>query len=292
MLQKYIPNTVLSCINYATRCDDYVIRPDAVRFGFHSNNEIKIKNGMKIYCWSLAVKNLFELIEQTNFKDIILISGDDDASANPNGNTVHHQDLNKIYAIPKLMPSNIKKWYAQNAEIVNNVMKPMPIGLCPPWGNGVSDASQLSNIIMDVSRTKLVYSNFTYSTNIWLRPQIFNTIIKNLGDKCTVQEYKNSKESMYYYYKNIQEHHYVICPPGNGVDTHRVWESLYLGAIPIVEDSPMNRYFARFFPILVVERWCDITEKFLKNKLEYFNKKEWRYDMLDCDNLFKEYGLQ
>jgi len=29
----------------------------------------------------------------------------------------------------------------------------------------------------------------------------------------------------------------MICPRGNGIDTHRFWECLYRGVVPIVKDS-------------------------------------------------------
>jgi hypothetical protein len=113
-----------------------------------------------------------------------------------------------------------------------------------------------------------------------------------LGKECTVANYSEENSQLKSgYFREIQEHHYVLSPPGNSKESHRMWESLYLGAIPVVEDNASNRYFAQFFPILVVERWCDITEKLLKIKLEYFQSKDWRYDLLDTDNLFKEYGL-
>lgn len=293
MLQKYIPNTILSCINYAARSDQYIMRPAAANFGYPSSNELKLKNGMKIYCWTMMVNHLFELVEKTNLEDLILISGDDDHITDPNGTTLFDDHLNKIHAVVKFMPKNFKKWYAQNAEVANNTMIPMPIGVPPPWGRGVTNASSLADVVVDIPRTKLMYANFQLATNKYKRPQILEIVSKNLGDECTVVNYSEENSQLKFgYYKELQQHHYVLCPPGNGKDTHRMWESLYLGAIPVVEDNAFNRYFAQFFPILVVERWCDITEEFLKSKIEYFNTKTWRYDLLDCDNLFKEYGLQ
>lgn len=293
MLQKYIPNTVLSCMSYAARCDRYLMRPDATNFGFPTSNEVQLKNGMKIYCWSMMIQTLFTLVEQTNLQDLVLISGDDDHLTDPNGTTLYNDPLNQLYAVTKFMPRNFKKWYSQNAKIANNTMIPIPVGLCPPWAKGAPDTPRLADVVMDVPRTKLMYSNFANETNRWKRPQIFDIVTKNLGNNCTVGKYtNNSKELKFGFYKDIQEHHYILCPPGNSKESHRMWESLYLGAIPVVEDNASNRYFAQFFPILVVERWCDITEEFLKSKIEYFNTKTWRYDLLDCDNLFKEYGLQ
>ena len=33
----------------------------------------------------------------------------------------------------------------------------------------------------------------------------------------------------------------VACPPGNGLDTHRLWEALLAGAVPIVPASALDR---------------------------------------------------
>lgn len=294
MLQKYIPNTILSCINYCVRCDFYLMRPDAARYGYTSNIDVsKWKDGMKIYCWTMAADHLFTIIESSTLKDMIIITGDDDHLTNPNGTTLYDDRLNMRYAVPKFMPKNFKKWYSQNAELANNTMIPIPVGVPPPWARGVNDASSLADIIVDIPRTKLMYANFHFETNRFQRPQILYIVGTNLGKECTVANYSEEKSQLKSgYFRDIQEHHYVLCPPGNSKESHRMWESLYLGAIPVVEDNASNRYFAQFFPILVVERWGDITEELLKSKLDYFQSKDWRYDLLDTDNLFKEYGLQ
>jgi hypothetical protein len=36
------------------------------------------------------------------------------------------------------------------------------------------------------------------------------------------------------YAQIVCSHKYVLCPAGNGIDTHRFWEALYRGAVPIV----------------------------------------------------------
>lgn len=42
----------------------------------------------------------------------------------------------------------------------------------------------------------------------------------------------------------------VVCPPGNGVDTHRVWETLYKGGWAIVQDNPHTRLLLAAWPDL------------------------------------------
>ena len=36
------------------------------------------------------------------------------------------------------------------------------------------------------------------------------------------------------YWKTITDHQFVLAPHGNGQDTHRLWEVLALGAVPVV----------------------------------------------------------
>ena len=37
--------------------------------------------------------------------------------------------------------------------------------------------------------------------------------------------------------KLLKNFAYVACPRGNGVDTHRLWEAIYLGRYPIIENN-------------------------------------------------------
>jgi hypothetical protein len=65
-------------------------------------------------------------------------------------------------------------------------------------------------------------------------------------------------------YDKTLESRYALCPRGCGVDTHRFYESIYLGCVPIVvrTNTVFDRLYAAF-PCLVVERWADVTEELL-----------------------------
>ena len=55
------------------------------------------------------------------------------------------------------------------------------------------------------------------------------------------------------YARLASDYKFVICPRGNGIDTHRFWETLYRGSIPIVENSDWAKYFqSHGIPMLVV----------------------------------------
>jgi hypothetical protein len=45
------------------------------------------------------------------------------------------------------------------------------------------------------------------------------------------------------YLKELRASEYSLCARGNGQDTYRFWESLYVGTTPIVEHSRLNAFF-------------------------------------------------
>jgi hypothetical protein len=65
-------------------------------------------------------------------------------------------------------------------------------------------------------------------------------------------------------YDKTLESRYALCPRGCGVDTHRFYECIYLGCVPIVlrTHTVFDRLYAAF-PCFVVERWADVTEELL-----------------------------
>ena len=68
-------------------------------------------------------------------------------------------------------------------------------------------------------------------------------------------------------YDKTLESRYALCPRGCGVDTHRFYECIYLGCVPIVvrTHTVFDRLYApdTGFPCLVVERWEDVTGELL-----------------------------
>ena len=54
---------------------------------------------------------------------------------------------------------------------------------------------------------------------------------------------------------------FIACPRGNGFDTHRFWETLYRGSIPVVLESKWSRDIARQgVPVVQLSDWSQINE--------------------------------
>lgn len=58
------------------------------------------------------------------------------------------------------------------------------------------------------------------------------------------------------YAKLARRFKFIACPAGNGIDTHRVWETLYRGSFPIVKRSAWSESLREMgYPILEVDSW-------------------------------------
>jgi hypothetical protein len=62
------------------------------------------------------------------------------------------------------------------------------------------------------------------------------------------------------YYTTLARNMFVLCPPGHGVDTHRFWEALALGSVPVVLASPLD-WLLDQYPIVILQSWGDVAAK-------------------------------
>mmetsp|Transcript_39126 Transcript_39126/g.112962 ORF Transcript_39126/g.112962 Transcript_39126/m.112962 type:complete len:480 (+) Transcript_39126:42-1481(+) len=70
------------------------------------------------------------------------------------------------------------------------------------------------------------------------------------------------------YWRALGEHMFVAAPTGQGMDTYRLWEALFLGSVPVVESSALDLLY-RDLPVIIIESWGSINATSLANwKLE------------------------
>jgi hypothetical protein len=124
----------------------------------------------------------------------------------------------------------------------------------------------------------MVYMNHNISTYPMERSYIYNL----LKDECYITtEHGYNGVGFDGYLNNIYNHKYVICPRGNGLDTHRLWEALYMGTFPIVKKDINNSFYSDM-PILFVNDWTEITLDLL---IEMCSVLEYRKDTFDKSKL-------
>jgi len=166
---------------------------------------------------------------------------------------------NKILHNPYLI-----KWFGQNMTPHQKTIG-IPIGL----ENSQYKGSNYQILIKykNNPKTKLLYLNFSLKTN-HRRKNTLKIFLKNNFTK-------NEKLPWEEYINELSKHKFAVCPLGNGPDTHRLWECIYLGVIPIVEKTPFLYPHFKDLPILFIDKYQNITHHFLENyKLKNYSLKK------------------
>jgi hypothetical protein len=140
----------------------------------------------------------------------------------------------------------------------------------------------------DIQKTNLVYLNFSINTYPQLRQLIYNKFSKENWVK--IGGIEPTIEGRKKYLQEIKSSKFVLCPRGNGIDTHRIWETLYMGSIPIVIYEETH-HLLNDLPILFINNWDEVTYDFLNQKYEEMTTKDWLFDKLKMsywENFIKE----
>ncbi len=70
----------------------------------------------------------------------------------------------------------------------------------------------------------------------------------------------SSRVASFAYARRASTYRYIACPRGAGIDTHRFWETLYRGSVPVVERSHWAETIkATGLPMVVVDSWNEIN---------------------------------
>jgi hypothetical protein len=62
------------------------------------------------------------------------------------------------------------------------------------------------------------------------------------------------------FYTKLTKTKFVICPFGAGKDTHRVYEALFFGAIPVIKTSFLDEMYKKLGECWIVNDWSEVTE--------------------------------
>jgi len=239
---------------------------------------IKLKGCNLIYTHTMYVKMLFDIIQHLGKKFIIIthscdISIEDYGTRRPDGKGA-------LSLVEKFeIPDNVIKWYSKNVNTTNPKVESIPIGLENDWWckKILKKEKMLAKLDEKRKVKNLVYMNHTVKTNPEKRAELYE-IFK---DTPWVTIDKGSNGHRYEkYIDNVYNHKFVFCPEGNGMDTHRTWECLYMGTIPI-EKRNINNQFYTDLPICFVDDWKQVTKTFLDQEYIRIKKIPWNRKKLE-----------
>lgn len=154
--------------------------------------------------------------------------------------------------IDLLQDDRVIHWYGMNANLKHGKFTPIPIGVANDrWEHGNKNILQ-KVIDTPVEKNDRVYCNFDCNTN----PIRYN-ILEQLKQYDFI-DFENTKLPYEEYLLKLKRYKWTISPPGNSVDCHRIWESIYLGVIPVIESSIATNSFINL-PVETVECWKNIS---------------------------------
>lgn len=221
----------------------------------HLNNFAKFHNADNVwFCKTDFLYQDFAKIRQLDH-NVIFITGNSDYAITDD--------------IISNMPDNIVKWYCQNAHTNNSVIEPIPIGMenkdfCVREGHGIGYGDRVQEKIDELNQSpqetpsRFMYANFNIQTNISHRSSILNIarMSKHIDWTPPTLSFKTMLSE-------LKKYKMVLCPAGNGVDTHRLWETLYAGRIPVTVKIGNHKIYQLYkkLPIIVLEDMEELRDE-------------------------------
>jgi len=251
-----------------------------------------------VYIKSTHFSSFLEHIPKFRCPIIIIANGDDN---------YFPSDFQNLPSFSNLHSDKVIALFMQNTWLVNHPkFKGIPIGIDyhtlnwergqHQWGNTNQTALDQEAVLKacmdkmlplkDCDPTK-VLTNFHLAMDSPPRRKVLREhVYKCVKDtKWMVWLPSMSREE---FWMQCKDKVFVLCPPGNGPDTHRAWEVLMLGRIPIIQQLTINDVYADL-PVWVVSEWRkfgQLTEDDFKNKFQEFINK---WDIFKFEKLTMKY---
>jgi len=226
-----------------------------------------------VYAHSMYAKNLLGILKDVK-TPIILVTHNGDTNITPN----------------HIIPECVHMWFAQNVAMKHPKIQSIPIGLeNSRWYRNVKKRDVMQDLYNkyyhgplkgdEKCPGHLAYMNHNVSTNPKERQLLYDLF----EHKPWVYSYrgKNSNDALQFrvYMNAICVHPFMFCPEGNGIDTHRTWEVLYMDRFPIEKRNYNNQYYTDL-PIVFVDSWEEVTEDFLRKKWKEMIEGDYAYEKL------------
>jgi hypothetical protein len=219
--------------------------------------------GACVYCKVDHLVGLFDQIRRARNR-VVLVSSESD------------RPITKEFL--ERCPPQIAHWFSTNVQTKDDRLSTLPLGLA----NSYCEITLKAPLIAAHSRpfaqrSRWLYVNFRTTSNPSAREPLLHHFrsLRN-ADWVTVREAGLGFEG---FLDEMTSHRFVLCPPGNAVDTHRLWEALYTRTIPIALAHPSMNAF-RDLPILFVEDFRELTRDFLAGEHERVTSSKWNWQKL------------
>ena len=185
----------------------------------------------------------------------------------------HNQDNDAPGAYKSLLDDEkLIAWFGENYDGYEHpkmIAIPMGMATCE-WPNGNGDSLKKA-VDENYPKEHLSHMGFTIQTNYKERWNVF----KQFSQAPFV--YRTIKKLFKDYVIDMAKSKFEIAPRGFAIDTYRLWECLYVGTIPVVRTSSLDKLYEGL-PILIIQDWKEVTEEFLNEKYLEMSKKTYNME--------------
>jgi hypothetical protein len=187
-----------------------------------------------IFCPSHRLEDLLEDYGNIVSAKVLLLGNSDRDFVNPIEN----------------LPHSIKKVFCQNLTFKDPRYHVLPIGIENLRLATNGDINLFPRDFFAVEKIEKILLGPFSKTHAERDEFVFSDFT---GDKAVILNHRLKPRS---YAELSSTFRYIAAPRGNGLDTHRFWESLYRGGIPVVKKSVWSTQIqALGIPLLEVNSW-------------------------------------
>lgn len=231
---------------------DYVHLP--VSYRYNRSWWKSLKRAQVIFCPSDHLQDFLSNFS-SDIKAKVIISGNGD---------------HDFHSIPEEIPSSVKKLYLQNSFISDgHRIETLPIGVENlRYGvNGLPHNLQFNPRSQRQNKILMGPFGLTHPDRIQAFDEFqhHNQCVELIQDRVTPGEYS----------KLMSQYQYVASVRGNGVDTHRLWEALYRGCVPLLKEDSWSKSLVQLqIPHRLIKEWSlkDVQES-LQDQYQTFDPK-------------------
>lgn len=257
---KYDFDNVLNGYNLALTADVRVFQ----------NNDLGNLCGLRdrsiIFCKTDFVGALFKRLSKHSGKHTLI---------------THFSDYPVDDRLAAACPDSVRDgggWWAQNADTDAYFVHPLPIGVENHGGPTPAHRSYFDALFQ--------YANLD-AIDVSSRRNDINSVYCNVGNTHPARASKilalsgaaqvsiHGRKPFREYFSDLSRHKFVASPRGNGIDCLRTWESLYCGAIPLID---AHRMYTKISPELTqISDWGNPKLPFFfPNVYEMLDVNYWR----------------
>lgn len=186
--------------------------------------------------------------------------------------TLQWKNLSKLLEDPRLL-----RWFAQNYDASDCLAGETLLKLAPlPLGLDFHTASEKALSLrvsvrqqqrqLDLAREEAlpfaersahVLLPVDCAAVFWWQPPLQSGSCVDRRCACEALKGNWTQVPWANYLRALGRHAFVAAPLGHGLDSHRVWEALLMGSVPVVIASSLDGLYAEF-PVLIVQSWWHV----------------------------------